>query len=122
MSADGDNEMMRRLLRRGFTAHRIPDNKGGLGVLYFAHDLPAARMHEGVLVWPNGQAHAYRSTDVVNERNLLSPPDPSTWAYWDIGEVGQITDVIHSLLSQPPGVTRHGSVPPVWMPPKDGRP
>jgi hypothetical protein len=106
--------MMRRLLRVGFVGHRLLDASGRFSVLYFVR--PVHRMHEVVLVWKDGEALAYRSTDVLNERDLLAEPGPDTWVWWQTGDV---VSVVHALLSQPPQVFRHGPVPPIWMPPKD---
>jgi hypothetical protein len=109
-------EMMRRLLRMGFTGHRILDSGGGFGVLYFVRFVH--RMREVVLVWTEDEALAYRTTDTLDELDLLAQPDPETWLW---RQTGDVVRVVHALLSQPPHRFQHGPVPPVWTPPQGPR-
>lgn len=110
-------EMMRRLLRVGFVGHRILDSGGALSVAYFERTVTPHRVREVVLVWAEDEALAYRTLDVLSERAPLAQPDPGTWLW---SQRGDVVGVVHALLLQPPTVFRHGPVPPVWMPPRDG--
>jgi hypothetical protein len=109
---DPGAEYFRRLVRYGFTGHRIPDTRGGFGfgVLYFHRPDPINHVHDGLLVWQDGRAAAYRSREqvraMVDAGGLLADPDPDSWLWLRTGDT---VSMVNGLLSLPRQMNQPGT-------------